>query len=75
MNPDSKEDIAVSLVSNGFAMVEKRKEKKLQKLLSTYRKAQDQAKKNRVCYLFHIFCFMQKKFIWINKNYQKYVIQ
>jgi len=48
VNPDSKEDIAVSLVSNGFAMVEKRKEKKLQKLLSTYRKAQDQAKKNRV---------------------------
>ena len=57
MKPESKEDIAVSLVSNGFAMVEKRKEKRLQKLLSTYRKAQDQAKKNRVCCSFPIFLF------------------
>ena len=50
MKPETKDDIAVSLLSNGFAMVEKRKEKRLQKLLGTYRKAQEQAKKNRVCF-------------------------
>lgn len=55
VKPDSKEDIAVSLLSDGFAMVEKRKEKRLQKLISTYKKAQEQAKANRVFMLLKLY--------------------
>ena len=49
VKPETKEDIAINLLNDGYAMVEKRKEKRLQKLLVNYRKAQEKAKANRVC--------------------------
>ena len=48
MNPSTKDDISVGLLADGLAMVEKRKEKRLQKILANYRKAQDEARSNRV---------------------------
>ncbi len=46
-NADS-EDIGKSLVSNGYVLAEKRREKRLYKLSSEYLKAQDQAKSSRM---------------------------
>lgn len=46
--PDNKEDVAQGLVSEGLLLVEKRREKRLAKLLEGYRKAQDKAKSARV---------------------------
>lgn len=67
MKPDNKEDIAVTLLTDGYAMVEKRKEKRLQKLLTTYRKAQDQAKKNRVCFALPYFIYIvAQQFLSVN---------
>lgn len=43
-----KEDIALGLVSEGLILVENRKEKRLAKLVSDYRSAQDRAKSARV---------------------------
>ena len=47
-NPETKKDIASMLVAKGVLLVEKRREKRLQKLVSEYYVAQDTAKKNRV---------------------------
>lgn len=46
--PDSKEDIALKLVSSGFLLAERRREKRLAKLVSDYGKAQEKAKSARV---------------------------
>ena len=51
---DNKEDVAQGLVAEGLLLVEKRKEKRLVKLVDGYRKAQDKAKAARVsAYLPH----------------------
>ncbi|XP_060573863.1 staphylococcal nuclease domain-containing protein 1-like [Ruditapes philippinarum] len=47
-DPESKEDVAKSLVSGGLLLVEQRKEKRFAKMISEYTKAQDLAKANRL---------------------------
>lgn len=47
-NPDQKLDLALKLVKEGLVMVEKRREKRLQPLVSEYMAAQDVARKSRV---------------------------
>jgi len=46
--PDTKEDVAQSLVSEGYLLVEKRPEKRLQKLVLSYIKSQEKAKSTRM---------------------------
>lgn len=51
---ENGDDIAKSLVTDGVVTVEKRKEKRLQKLMEEYHRAQDGARKARVslcCYI------------------------
>jgi len=45
---DSNDDIAQLLISEGFLLVEARREKRLAKLVSQYQKAQEKAKEGRV---------------------------
>lgn len=45
---ENGEDVAKTLVSDGLVTVEKRKEKRLQKVMDEYNKAQDVARKARV---------------------------
>ena len=45
---ENGEDVAKALVTEGLVTVEKRKEKRLQKLMEEYNKAQDGARKARV---------------------------
>ena len=45
---ENGDDIGKSLVTDGLVTVEKRKEKRLQKLLEEYNRAQDGARKARV---------------------------
>jgi endonuclease YncB( thermonuclease family) len=47
-NPESKDDIGRSLIAEGLALVDKRNEKRFQKMVKDYLGAQDSAKKNRV---------------------------
>lgn len=47
-NPDTKSDIAHTLLSYGVCLVEGRREKRLQKLLNEYFAAQDIARKSRL---------------------------
>jgi len=47
-NPETKKDIANVLITNGVLMVERRREKRLQKLISEYITAQEKARKSRV---------------------------
>ena len=49
-DPDSKDDIAKGLITQGLILVELRKEKRFAKLISEYAKAQEKAKANRVRY-------------------------
>ncbi|XP_056013676.1 staphylococcal nuclease domain-containing protein 1-like isoform X1 [Ostrea edulis] len=44
---DSKDDVAQKLISSGFLLAEKRREKRLAKLVSDYMKAQEKAKSSR----------------------------
>nr|QBI71270.1 ebna2 binding protein P100 [Embidopsocus sp. AB-2019] len=44
--PKTKVDVAKELVTDGFLLVDQRKEKRLQKLMADYKAAQDEAKKN-----------------------------
>ncbi|XP_013400394.1 staphylococcal nuclease domain-containing protein 1 [Lingula anatina] len=45
---DNKDDVALGLISEGLLIVEGRREKRLQKLLDDYKKAQEKAKASRV---------------------------
>ncbi|XP_062586352.1 staphylococcal nuclease domain-containing protein 1-like [Saccostrea cucullata] len=47
LNPDTKDDIALKLISSGYLLAEKRREKRLAKLVSDYMKAQEKAKSSR----------------------------
>ena len=47
-HPDSEDDVAASLVSEGFLTVESRREKRLAKMVAQLQKAQDEAKRLRV---------------------------
>ena len=47
-NPESKEDIGRALIAEGLALVDKRNEKRFQKMVKDYLGAQETAKKNRV---------------------------
>ena len=47
-NPETKQDISSVLITSGVLMVEKRREKRLQKLLKEYNIAQEKARKARV---------------------------
>ena len=54
---ENGDDTAKSLVTDGLVIVEKRKEKRLQKLMEEYYRAQDGARKARVShkiYRFHM---------------------
>ncbi|KAL5009849.1 hypothetical protein ScPMuIL_012154 [Solemya velum] len=46
--PDTKDDVAQSLITNGYLLAELRKEKRLSKLVNDYQKAQEKAKSSRV---------------------------
>jgi len=46
-NPETKADLARTLISLGVCLVERRREKKLQKLLTDYSFAQEEARKSR----------------------------
>ena len=48
-NVENKKDLAAILLSYGVVMVDKRREKRLQKLVHEYNAAQETARKNRVC--------------------------
>ena len=58
---EASSDVGLSLVSEGYVLVENRKEKRLAKLVSDYMKAQDQAKKERVRLC--IFVFRQPRWL------------
>eukprot|EP00794_Sanderia_malayensis_P012792 gene12792-14103_t len=45
--PETKDDIALKLLSEGYAMLENRREKRLQPLVSGYRKSQETARRDR----------------------------
>ena len=47
-SPESKEDIGRALIAEGLALVDKRSEKRFQKMVKDYLGAQETAKKNRV---------------------------
>ncbi|XP_057313006.1 staphylococcal nuclease domain-containing protein 1-like [Hydractinia symbiolongicarpus] len=47
-NPETKQDLASTLLSNGVVLLDKRREKRLQKLVHDYVAAQEKARKNRV---------------------------
>jgi len=47
-NEDGTGDIALQLLEEGFLLAEHRREKRLQKLISEYKSAQNSAKKNRL---------------------------
>ena len=46
--PDTKEDLGQALISEGWALVERRRERRLSKLVTDYIKAQEKAKSARV---------------------------
>lgn len=46
--PDNKDDIAQALISAGWILAERRREKRLSKLVMDYQKAQEKAKIARV---------------------------
>ena len=48
-NVENKKDLAAILLSYGVVMVDKRREKRLHKLVHEYNAAQETARKNRVC--------------------------
>lgn len=53
LNADTKDDIVKGLIAEGYLLVEPRKEKRLQKIVTEYRNAQESAKKKRLnmwCY-------------------------
>lgn len=45
---ESQEDVGLSLISDGLVLAELRKEKRLNKLVATYKNAQEKAKSARV---------------------------
>lgn len=47
-NVETKKDIASTLLAYGVVMTEKRREKRLHKLIQEYNKAQETARKNRL---------------------------
>lgn len=47
-DPDTKDDVAKGLISQGLVLVEQRKEKRFSKMITEYTKAQDLAKANRL---------------------------
>ncbi len=53
--PDSNDDIIQALIQDGFILAEQRKEKRLVKLVSAYRSAQEKAKASRVCIIDPVF--------------------
>ena len=53
---DSKDDIAQLLISEGWLLVEARREKRLAKLVSQYQKAQENAKEGRVSTADYLLC-------------------
>ena len=59
VDPTTKKDIILKLVEDGLFIVkkERRRERKIQKLLGDYRTAQESAKKNRVSLMFHHLVF------------------
>lgn len=46
--PDNKDDIAQSLIASGYLLFERRREKRLAKLVGEYQKSQEKAKAARV---------------------------
>jgi len=57
LNEDGTGDVALALLEKGFLLVESRRERRLQKLMSEYRAAQNSAKKSRVRQLLSICPF------------------
>ena len=53
---DSKEDVGQSLVAEGLVTVEKRKEKRLVKLVGDYTRSQEKAKQAHVSFFLLFYC-------------------
>lgn len=53
---DSKEDVGQSLVAEGLVTVEKRKEKRLVKLVGDYTRSQEKAKQAHVSFFCLFYC-------------------
>ena len=53
---DGGEDAGKALVAEGLVTLEKRKEKRLQKVMEDYTRAQEAARKARVSYDFLLLC-------------------
>jgi len=58
---DSKDDVAQLLLTEGWLLVEARREKRLAKLVGQYQKAQEKAKEGRVSARFIFYLFIMKK--------------
>lgn len=56
LSSEEKEDIGKELILKGFVVVDPKKEKKFQKIVSEYLSAQETAKKNRVSFIYNSFC-------------------
>ncbi len=48
LTPVAREDVSQKLISDGLVLAEMRREKRLQKMVTEYKSAQDTARKNRV---------------------------
>jgi staphylococcal nuclease domain-containing protein 1 len=48
MYPDSKDDVAQTLIAGGYLLAERRRERRLAKLVGDYQKSQEKAKAARV---------------------------
>lgn len=48
MYPDTKDDVAQSLIAEGYLLAERRRERRLAKLVGDYQKSQEKAKAARV---------------------------
>ena len=47
LKSESKEDVGKTLIADGYALVEPRKERRFQKLVEEYKEAQEEAKRAR----------------------------
>ena len=62
---ESQEDVGLGLISDGLVLAELRKEKRLNKLVATYKNAQEKAKSARVSKNeFFFFFFLTKLFFF-----------
>ena len=50
LTPEARDDVSQKLISDGLVLAENRREKRLNKMVTEYKQAQESARKNRVCF-------------------------